>query len=1090
MTRRFSLQGLFLSGLLALSTFGPAPLGAQDGEDGIAPEPSDGSLQCKVEGSTVELSWNIVFVAPIDAWIVSRDGERLAELPPEATSFVDEGVPDGEHVYALAAINSIGGGIGFLGRCAVVVGDFGLRCRADGLDVHLQWGPILIDVYIERFIIRRDGDVIATVPADVLEHTDTVPGPGAYRYTVHAQTGPAHAFLVGACTVRVPASGFICAVAPPEVLIDWSRVPLPAIAFDYFLVVRNGEAIARTLETRHTDRPGPGEHHYAVFAVIGPSVLAAPGDSIALIPGPSSLFLVGECKIVMPGEGVPPPEELTCVDLDAPPELSDEDLLRAHDVLLVWQKPVEYDWVVIARNYEFVARIPGSQFYYVDRDVPPGEYDYQVFGVLGNRISPPATCHVSLPRPPVPPPHSLTCEFVGALDPANTSTTPPGYVQMRWRNGAAYDFIVITRNGRALARVAGGATSYRDDSPPPGRSTYGVFGVVGIRRSDAAECEVLVPVGHVPPVEHLRCALIRPVPVPLPVPVDPADFGSADTLGAGNALVDGTGVDAIDIADDGDVARLPAVLLSWENPVLYDRLIILRNNLQIAVIPGTSQSYIDHPNLLSATITYSVIGLIGKRRSEPATCTVVIEPPAVPPPRDLRCVVIGLTSASGGVVPIADPVANDEIAPDPSPVPVPVVHMTWVNPVRYTALVVLRDNLRLAELPGTALLYNDINPPAGKHVYSLFGVTAGGGSDPVRCEVEVPPAIVPPVRDLTCIAIQDTAGTAGVGHLRWTNAARYDEIVILRDGEHNATLPGGATEHFDRGLAPGVHEYQVIAVIGSRSSAPAECRVVVGGEPPRNLLYFSSGLFEPAASNADIPVPVDRCGRITCLASNHDPIQGWSFGVSHDPSVLELRDADLHGTVTAGLNEGMGPSFIVMDRFENGITMAVVIDTADPSDTLAPAASHPLLNLEYGPGPLGLPGGRYPVRYTDILGEPPVAVLYVVQGFEVAPATAPGVVCVAPEIGPFLLRGDVTGDLEVTMTDAIRILNWLFLGGRRPTCLESADVNGSREINIADPVYELQWEFSGGPRPPAPFPDCGEDDAPLGCEEPTCPQPL
>jgi hypothetical protein len=75
------------------------------------------------------------------------------------------------------------------------------------------------------------------------------------------------------------------------------------------------------------------------------------------------------------------------------------------------------------------------------------------------------------------------------------------------------------------------------------------------------------------------------------------------------------------------------------------------------------------------------------------------------------------------------------------------------------------------------------------------------------------------------------------------------------------------------------------------------------------------------------------------------------------------------------------------------------------------------------------------------------------------------------------------------MTDAIFIFNWLFLGGRRPPCMEQADINASGDVNLADGIYELQWQFIGGPEPPPPFPGCGPHRVPLGCEQPTCPQP-
>jgi hypothetical protein len=346
---------------------------------------------------------------------------------------------------------------------------------------------------------------------------------------------------------------------------------------------------------------------------------------------------------------------------------------------------------------------------------------------------------------------------------------------------------------------------------------------------------------------------------------------------------------------------------------------------------------------------------------------------------------------------------------------------------------------------------------------------------------------VPPVEDLTCVVVSTSAqGPTAV--LRWRNPVDdYTAIWVLRDGEVIAELSGSAMSFNDAGLRPGVYEYAIVAFIGDRRSPPAECRVVVEGPGPRNLLYFSSGMFSTDSASGSA-VEVDTGGRITCLASNADPIQGWSFGVCSDPNVLMLAEATIERTTTATLNGGAGPSFLVLNRFHGGVTMAVVIDDADPSDTLPPSTRHSLLRLRYDPGPDAVPGEAYAVRYCATLGDPPVAVLYVVRGFEVRPETLPGFVRFPREQGVRFIRGDVNDDFEADMSDALRILGYLFLGRPAPGCLETADVNGSREINIADPIYLLQWRFSGGPPPPAPFPNCGV--APVlvfGCEEPVCP---
>ena len=71
------------------------------------------------------------------------------------------------------------------------------------------------------------------------------------------------------------------------------------------------------------------------------------------------------------------------------------------------------------------------------------------------------------------------------------------------------------------------------------------------------------------------------------------------------------------------------------------------------------------------------------------------------------------------------------------------------------------------------------------------------------------------------------------------------------------------------------------------------------------------------------------------------------------------------------------------------------------------------------------------------------------------------------------------------MTDAIRILGWLFLGEPAPTCLDAADADNNGEVLINDPILILGFLFLGGPPPsePGPPPDpCGpDDDDALGC---------
>jgi choice-of-anchor B domain-containing protein len=74
---------------------------------------------------------------------------------------------------------------------------------------------------------------------------------------------------------------------------------------------------------------------------------------------------------------------------------------------------------------------------------------------------------------------------------------------------------------------------------------------------------------------------------------------------------------------------------------------------------------------------------------------------------------------------------------------------------------------------------------------------------------------------------------------------------------------------------------------------------------------------------------------------------------------------------------------------------------------------------------------------------------------------------------PFI-RGDANADLALDISDAIRILSYLFSAGIAPSPLESADIDAGGAIDIADAVQLLGYLFSSGaaPAPPFPLPGC------------------
>lgn len=87
---------------------------------------------------------------------------------------------------------------------------------------------------------------------------------------------------------------------------------------------------------------------------------------------------------------------------------------------------------------------------------------------------------------------------------------------------------------------------------------------------------------------------------------------------------------------------------------------------------------------------------------------------------------------------------------------------------------------------------------------------------------------------------------------------------------------------------------------------------------------------------------------------------------------------------------------------------------------------------------------------------------------------------------PFI-RGDFDTDGSLSITDAIALLNFLFLGTPNSTCSQAGDANKDGNVDITDGISLLGFLFLGREAPQPPFPDCGSDPAVNDCARyPAC----
>jgi len=79
---------------------------------------------------------------------------------------------------------------------------------------------------------------------------------------------------------------------------------------------------------------------------------------------------------------------------------------------------------------------------------------------------------------------------------------------------------------------------------------------------------------------------------------------------------------------------------------------------------------------------------------------------------------------------------------------------------------------------------------------------------------------------------------------------------------------------------------------------------------------------------------------------------------------------------------------------------------------------------------------------------------------------------------PGFLRGDIVRDGSMDISDAVRILNRLFLSAPEIPCLDAADANDDGKVDISDPVRILGHLFLGDASLPPPFGAPGGDPTP------------
>lgn len=278
-------------------------------------------------------------------------------------------------------------------------------------------------------------------------------------------------------------------------------------------------------------------------------------------------------------------------------------------------------------------------------------------------------------------------------------------------------------------------------------------------------------------------------------------------------------------------------------------------------------------------------------------------------------------------------------------------------------------------------------------------------------------------------------------------------VSTLRNPKHVYPTPG---------------KYTVTLRVGGPGATSSE-RVredFIWVQDPYNTLRIPDQLVFPGQKDIWFPV----------LASHREAIQAFQLMGTFDSNVLRFRRHELLFSALASI----GPELLIVNDKDVLFEVGCIFDYDPPFDKgqLVPGENQTLINLIFDVAGGAPQGAETQITLVNNKDLSQIFNIFTVSGFTKIPALTPSTVRilrVEPPYPRFFLRGDVDGSESVDITDAIRLLNYLFLGSEAPPCLDAADVMDVGRVDISGAISLLNYLFLGGSQPAVPYPMTGLD---------------
>ncbi|MBT5738634.1 MAG: hypothetical protein HN891_00700 [Planctomycetes bacterium] len=772
-----------------------------------------------------------------DSIAIRRDGFLIDTISGSSTSYTDQDVSYGDRTYSITAQRRQG--ISAAQSCGLTVlrSPAALTCKGEGDQVRLNWqNPAPAYDQVE---VMRGSTLLATVSGTTTEYIDSPLAAGDYSYTLRGLKGSSESDSTH-CTTVIPEAITALGTGLVEgthMLLTWA----PTEDATSIRIFRDGIVIATlpASATSYIDPTlDPGTYQYCLRARIDNNH-SVDTCTPAIVPAP--------------------PVEIICGVDSAIATIS-------------WTNAEAYDNVILKRDGGTILEdLDGLATSYVDSIAGPGPHLYEVSGRIGDHESKTIACEVTVPYPPA----DLTCSVSGGVDSVLT-----------WVNTQPSTTIEVWRDGALIAELDPSSAGYTDAGVVPATYSYCVLNRFGPKTSASACCTLLVPA---PPTnfsclcsagdvdmswtnneEYDSVTLLRDGAVIAVLPGATTSYTDLATEPGSHTYTlsgakDGNSSSTVDCSEDVPApatdlqitALASTTSLSWSHTGPGDTAELTRNGMPIASLPAATQSH-DDTGLAPGDYQYCVTMHIGDATSTTICATIHV----LADPSDFSC-----STVAGNV------------------------EISWTNNDSYSTLTLNRDGQLLAILSGGDSSFQDAMPAHGAHSYDL---TAHGGpsstSATVDCSVDVPSTPT----DMACSALGSTAS------LSWTLPAPGETIELSRNGTVIAMLAGGATSYVDMGAPVGTHEYCIVNMIGSGTSATTCCSARVLAAPTDFSCAAVAGEVDISWTNNDVydTITLNRDGQLLAIltgsdSSYHDATAGagaHSYDMTADAGAASISD--------------------------------------------------------------------------------------------------------------------------------------------------------------------------------------------------------